>query len=429
VNIVIGTRSAIFAPIENLGLIIVDEEHDPSYKEEGLQCKYHARDLAIKRAKQENIPVILGSATPSIKTYYFAKTKKYYLFTLKERPFVCLPKIKIINHEGFKLFSTQIKHEIQKVLEKGNSVFLYLNRRGYAPIVKCNECGYIWMCPNCGISLTYHKDENVLLCHHCNFKIYSFRVCPDCEGTSIKLLRAGTQRIEEEVKREFPDVEVFRFDRDVINTKKKLMEILEKLYKDTPKIIIGTQMGIHGHNFPNVELVAVLRAEEGLFLPDYKAGERVFQLLIQACGRAGREGEQGKVILQTFLSEHYVLNYVISQDYEGFFEKELELRKIYGFPPFNRLARIKVEGLKEEEVKDLILKIYSFIMQKKPEELDVLGPSPCPFKKLKNRYRWHIILRSKRYTIFARLIKEIIARFQKPGLKVIWDIDPEDMLQ
>ncbi len=427
-SIIIGTRSAIFAPVKNLGLIVVDEEHDPSYKEEGLSCRYHARDLALKRAKDEGIPIILGSATPSVKSFYLAQKGKYHLLTLKERPFVSLPEVKIVEHKPFKLFSKKVKEEIEKVLKRGKSVFLYLNRRGYAPLVKCGECDYVWECPNCGIPLTYHKEDNALLCHYCGFEVKGFKVCPACKGTRIKLLRAGTQRIEEAVKEEFPGVEVFRLDRDAVSTEKKLLQILEKLYENKPKIIIGTQMGVHGHNFPEVHLVGILRAEEGMFLPYYKAGERTFQLLVQACGRAGRRGEKGKVILQTAFPDHYVIKYAVSQDYEGFFKKELELRRVHNFPPFSRLALIRVEGNKEERVKEFIKEVYGYIERMKAEEVEVLGPSPCPLKKLKGTYRWHLLLRSKSYPPLAGVLKKVISAFEKPPLKLIFNLDPEEIL-
>jgi primosomal protein N' (replication factor Y) len=334
----------------------------------------------------------------------------------------------VIDHKDFRLFSRKMERAMREVLNKGKSVFLYLNRRGYAPLVKCGECDYVWECPNCGIPLTYHKDEDVLLCHHCGFEVKGFVLCPSCKGTKIKLLRAGTQRIEEEVKKEFPEVEVFRLDRDAVSTEKKLFQTLEKLYENKPKIIVGTQMGVHGHNFPEVHLVGILRAEEGMFLPYYKAGERTFQLLVQACGRAGRHGEKGKVLLQTAFPDHYVIKYAVNQDYEGFFERELELRKAHNFPPFSRLALIRVEGNKEEKVKEFIKKVYSHIEEVRPEEVEVLGPSPCPLKKLKGTFRWQLLLRSKNYKALSKVLKQVLSAFEKPPLKFIINLDPEEIL-
>jgi primosomal protein N' (replication factor Y) len=432
VHIVIGTRSAIFAPIQNLGLIIVDEEHDPSYKEENLACKYHARDLALIRGKIENIPVILGSATPSIKSFYFAKKGKYHLFTLKKRPFASLPEITFVENKPPKLISEELKKEIEKTLKKGKSVFLYLNRRGYAPLVECVECSYIWGCPNCGIPLTYHKEEKVLLCHYCNFEISSLTVCPRCGGFKMKFRKAGTERVEEEIKKIFPKVEVIRLDKDAVNTERKLAQILEKLYRPEPKIIVGTQMGVHGHNFPEVDLVSILRAEEGLFLPHYKSGERTFQLLIQAEGRAGRKKEKGKVILQSSIKDHYAIKYALEQNYEGFFEEEIKLRKRFLFPPFVRLVLIRIEGIKEEKVKEKCVEAKRYLedlfLKMDIKNVEILGPAPCPFRKLKGFYRWHIILKTKNYKLLNKALFEFLTKFKVVGLKLSVDVDPEDLL-
>jgi len=432
-KIVLGTRSAIFAPVNDLGLIIVDEEHDPSYKEEFLPCKYHARDLAIIRGKLQNVPVLLGSATPSVKSFYFASTGKYKLFILKERPFADLPEVKSVKHTGFRVFSIKLIKEIKNALLRKKSVFLYLNRRGYAPIVECRECHYIWTCPNCGIPLTYHKEDKLLLCHYCNFKISSFSVCPKCKGTKFKFLRAGTEKVEELVKKLFPDVNVIRIDRDAINTEKKLLKVLEKIYEKGSKIIIGTQMGAHGHNFPEVELVGILRAEEGLFLPFYKAGERTFQLLVQACGRAGRKKEKGKVILQSLIPEHYVIRYAIKQDYISFFKEEIKRRQDFGFPPFSRLVVVRLEGINEEKVKEKIFDALKLLEKIRGEErgagkMEILGPAPCPMRKLRSFYRWHILIKSFSSKSLHNLLKPFIITFKPAGLKLTIDIDPEEIL-
>ncbi|HEA83766.1 MAG TPA: primosomal protein N' [Thermodesulfobacterium geofontis] len=432
VDIVIGTRSAIFAPLSNLGLIIVDEEHDPSYKEENLACKYHARDLALIRGKMEDIPVILGSATPSIKSFYFAKKGKYHLFMLKERPFVSLPEIKFIENKKFLLISDELKREIEEVLIGGKSVFLYLNRRGYAPLVECEECHYIWSCPNCGIPLTYHKEEKLLLCHYCNFEVSALTLCPQCRGFKMKFRRAGTEKVEEEIKKIFPGIEVIRLDRDAVNTEKKLLQVLERLYKPEPKIIVGTQMGVHGHNFPEVNLVSILKAEEGLFLPHYKAGERTFQLLIQASGRAGRKKEKGKVIFQSAIREHYAIECALEQNYEKFYEEEIELRKKFLFPPFVRLAVIRIEGVKEDKVKEKCVEarkiLEELFSQLNIKSVEILGPAPCPFRKLRGFYRWHIILKTKNYKAINSVLFKFLTKFKVSGFKFVIDIDPEDLL-
>lgn len=431
-DIVIGTRSAIFAPIKKLGLIIVDEEHDPSYKEENLACKYHARDLALIRGKLENIPVILGSATPSIKSFYFAKKGKYHLFTLKERPFASLPEIRFVESKPFKFISEELEKEMEKMLKRGKSIFLYLNRRGYAPLVECDECHYIWSCPNCGIPLTYHKEEKSLLCHYCNFEMTSLTICPQCRGFKMKFKKAGTEKIEEEIKKIFPQTEVIRIDRDAVNTEKRLLQVLEKLYKPEPKIIVGTQMGVHGHNFPEVDLVSILKAEEGLFLPHYKAGERTFQLLMQASGRAGRKREKGKVIFQSSIKDHYAIKYALEQNYEGFYEEEIKLRKKFLFPPFVRLVVIRIEGIKEEKVKEKCIEAKKYLenlfLEMNIKHAEIMGPAPCPFRKLKGFYRWHIILKAKNYKPINNALLKFLINFKVTGLKLSIDIDPEDLL-
>lgn len=432
VKIVVGARSAIFAPIEGLGLIVVDEEHDPSYKEETLPCKYNARDLALVRGSLENIPVILGSATPSIKTFYKAVEGKYDLLVLKERPYTQLPEVRLIKNPGFKLITSSLKKAIDEEIAKGKSVFLYLNRRGYAPLVRCEDCHHLWGCPNCGIPLTYHKEEDSLLCHYCGFEFTKTLVCPVCKGTNLKFYRAGTERVEEELRKIFPEVEIIRLDRDSINTEKKFLKIMEKIYQPIPKIIVGTQMGVHGHNFPGVSLVGVLRAEEGLFIPSYKAAERTFHLLTQAAGRAGRKTERGKVFFQTSLEEHYVIKYALTQDYESFYKEEIALRKAFLFPPFVRLTVIRVEGIKEEIVKQESIKAKEFLEKIIEDEglegIWVIGPSPCPFRKLKGFYRWHILIKSESYKKINQVLRSFLGKFRVKGLKITYDIDPEDLL-
>ncbi|MFN4197021.1 MAG: primosomal protein N' [Caldimicrobium sp.] len=429
-KIVVGTRSAIFAPLENIGLIIIDEEHDPSYKEENLPCKYNARDLALVRGKMDKATVLLGSATPSIKSYYFAKIGKYKLLQLTERPFVSMPETKLVVMQSASLLSQEVIKEIETLLSKEKSVFLYLNRRGYAPIVQCSDCKHILQCPNCGIPLTYHKDEEAILCHYCAFRITVKILCPYCRGGQWKFLRYGTERIEEELKMLFPGIEVIRLDRDVITSEKKLKELFEKIYNPMPKIIIGTQMGVHGHNFPQVNLVIVLRAEEGLFLPHFKANERTFQLLLQALGRAGRKEEKGIVILQTSIPEHPVIKYALHQDFEGFFKEELHKRKIYGFPPFKKLAVFYFKGIDEEKISKVALKLKENLELVKREQnlkVEILGPSPCPMRKLRGLYRWQIILKGDSY---EDLKKTLLAaqEIKSPGIKVDLDIDPESLL-
>ncbi len=428
--LVIGTRSAIFAPVDNLGAIIVDEEHDPSYKEENLPCRYQARDLALIRGKIEGTLVLLGSATPSIKSYFWALKGKYQLLTLKERPFVKMPEVKLVENQKFIGISKEVIEEIKKSLLKGDSVFIYLNRRGFAPLVKCSDCSYIVSCPNCGIPMTYHKERNLITCHYCSFEISAQILCPQCKRGQWIFLKMGTERVEEELKKLFPGVEVLRWDRDSTNTEKTFKELLEKVYLSQPKIIVGTQMGVHGHNFPQVNLVVVLKAEEGLFLPHYKANERTFQLLLQAEGRAGRKEEQGKVLIQTAFPDLPVIQYALAQDYEGFFREEILKRKKYRFPPFVKLAVIRLIGISQERIiqkSPLLKERLERTAQEKELSVEILGPSPCPLQKLRGLYRWQILLKSEK-TSHLHSILLPLRDIKFPGIKIEIDIDPEDLL-
>ncbi len=428
--IVLGTRSAVFAPINDLGLIIVDEEHDPSYKEENFHPKYNARDVALLRGKLEKVPVLLGSATPSIKSYYFGKTEKYKLFYLTTRPFGELPELKLVENRGFKLFAEETLKEIKITVASGRSVFVFLNRRGYAPIVRCEDCQYIFTCVNCDLPLTYHLEDRSLRCHHCYWEIKHGFVCPQCGSTFVKYLRAGTERVEEELCRLFPEVEVIRFDRDTAGSEKRLNLLLTKLYEPKPKIIVSTQMGVHGHNFPGVNLVVILRAEEGLLIPSYKSAERTFQILMQAAGRAGRWNEKGKVLIQTAFPEHYVVRQVLQQDYQAFYQEEIQRRREFGYPPFVRLGIIQIRGIKEEKIIEGAERLWKELKSLKKKEglqVQIFPPHPCPLRRIKGFYRWQILLKSPFHSSLAKILSTA-RNYKFPGLRLDFDLDPEDLM-
>ena len=356
IKIVIGARSAIFAPVQNLGLVIVDEEHDMSYKSD-MTPRYHAKDIAKYMAKEKHCPLVLGSATPDLETYYEAKnTEKSNLYVLTKRANqMQLPKIDVVDLRqelaiGNKsMLSIQLQEEIQKNLQRKKQTILFLNRRGYSTFLMCRDCGHVFICKNCNISLTYHKFENKLKCHYCGFEKKIPDKCEVCSSEKIKYFGTGTQKLEEEVKKLFPQATTIRMDSDTVTKKNSHEEILNQFKQENKDILIGTQMVVKGHHFPNVTLVGVVAADGILNIEDYRAPERTFQTLVQVAGRAGRE-EPGRVIIQTYNPDHYAIIHSQNQNYEAFYKTEITLRKMLKYPPFCDIILIKFQGTNKEEL-------------------------------------------------------------------------------
>ena len=417
IRILIGARSALFAPFNSLGAIIIDEFHETSYKSE-KNPKFSAIEVAKYMAMKNSISLVLGSATPSIDEYYKVESGEYELIEIKSRannkP---LPKIEVIdmkcelNNGNKSIFSTTLQNEIETAIKNKNQVILFLNRRGYASFVSCRKCGYVFQCENCDISLTYHKGKNVGRCHYCGYEKEIPKECPECSSHYIKPFGVGTQKIEEELKNIFTEARVLRMDKDTTSKKGSLEDILNKFKNNEADILIGTQMLSKGLDFDNVTLVGILSADMMLNFPDYKSFETTFQLVTQVSGRAGRSDKEGKVILQTYDTDHYAIRRAINYDYEGFYEDEIKIRKAFGYSPFNNMISVVISGENEKIVKQNAQNMHdSIIYLLKNRGINnfdfILGPNPCSISKINQNYRWQILFKDDNIEI--NLLKGII---------------------
>lgn len=434
-KIVIGARSAIFAPVKNLGIIIIDEEHDMSYKSD-MTPRYNAKDLAKYIAEKANCPLVLGSATPDIVTMQKAKENEIFLYTLTKRANEAkLPEVEIVDlrnelSSGNRtMISYKLQKEIKKNLEDKKQTILYLNRRGYSTFVMCRECGYVAKCKNCNISLTYHMKEAKLKCHYCGYETSVIKKCPECNSNKVKYFGTGTQKLEDEINKLFPEATTIRMDIDTVSKKNSHEEILNKFKQDNIDILIGTQMIVKGHHFPNVTLVGVITADSGLNLEDYRAVERTFQTLVQVSGRAGRE-ENGRVIIQTYNPDHYAIIDSQKQDYDLFFSQEIGLRKMLNYPPFCDIIQISFSGENIKEIKAISEYVYKKLISVEMEDLKVYKPVPSPIDRIKNKYRWRIIVKCKLTSTIIELLKfatndENIEKCK--NTRIIVDINPNTM--
>jgi primosomal protein N' (replication factor Y) len=433
VKVVLGVRSAVFAPFKNLGLIIIDEEHETSYKQfEGL--RYSARDVALARAKIEGIKIVLGSATPSIESFFNAQKGKIKILELTQRieqkP---LPRVNIIDmtKEDKKTWSlsSQFLDALKENLLKGHQSLLMLNRRGYSPFLICSDCGYTYKCPSCSITLTYHKDTHTLNCHYCNSYIKPKNFCPRCNGTRTKNIGVGTQRVEEELHALLPELSLKRMDRDTTRKKLSHYRMVKDMEGKKIDVLVGTQMVAKGHDFPHVAISGVVLADVALNLPDFRSAERTFQLFTQLAGRAGRGEVPGKVYIQTYEPYHYVFSYVQNHDYRGFYDREVELRKGLSYPPFSRLIRIIFSFMKKDLIEKTVNDIVTKIKKAKIHDVEVLGPAPAPVEKIRSHWRWHVILKGKKAKNLrhnALLIADAVKDIK--GLKIDIDVDPINLL-
>lgn len=437
VDIVIGARSAVFAPFENLGAIIIDEEHETTYKSD-MTPKYDTLEVAIKRGIQSNAPVILGSATPSVVSNYRAETGIYEKIMLNDRyNNVEMPAVSIVDMReelmsGNKsIFSSELYNRISKSLEEGKQVILFLNRRGYSPFISCRKCGYVMKCPECDISMTYHKADNTVVCHFCGRRNILPDSCPVCRSKYLKHFGAGTEKVEEAVSKLFPDTEIARLDLDTSSKKGSLDRILKNFRKGKTRILIGTQMIAKGLDFDNVDLVGIVAADTSLNIPDFRSGERTFQLVTQVAGRSGRGEARGDVIIQTYMPDNYAILHAAEHDYEGFYRDEILLRKTLEYPPFSDIIRITVLSESEDKAARGAEQVKGSILTAAGEQAAeyILGPNSAPVFKLKDEFRYHIHIKSvnsmrRRYEELLSAIKREINTDKKKGFRVIMEINP-----
>lgn len=438
IKIVIGARSAIFAPLENLGIIIIDEEHDSSYKSESTP-KYNAKEIASLLGKTNNCPVLFGSATPDLNTFYKAENGKIELLKLTKRANKSsLPKVKVIDlklelaNGNRSMLSTDLYEAIQENLKDKLQTILFLNRRGYSTFIMCRECGYTVKCPNCNISLTYHKTGNILKCHYCGHEEKVVKICPECGSDKIRYFGTGTQKLEQEINKLFPEAKTIRMDVDTVTKKNSHEVILNKFKDENIDILIGTQMVVKGHHFPNVTLVGVITADTSLNIDDYRANERTFQILTQVAGRAGREEKEGKVIIQSYTPDNFSIVASKKQDYMAFYETEIALRKQLKYPPFCDIILINFNSLNENEIKNVSNFVYEYLNQNLDmEEFKIYRPTPSPIDKIQNRYRWRIILKGnineKSNSILNKCLRIIYSRNLK-NTRVDIDVNPNNMM-
>jgi len=432
-SVVVGTRSGVFAPVRNLGLIVVDEEHDGSYKQEETP-RYNGRDVSVVRARAGGACVVLGSATPSLESRYNAERGKYTLLELpgriEARP---LPAVELIDMRQEFLetrkqntFSRKLLEALDKRLASGEQTIVLLNRRGFSSFVACRACGERVQCINCSLTLTYHKRDRRLLCHYCGYAEKVPSLCPKCSSEHIYFLGVGSERVEEELHREFPTARIARLDRDTVTGKRQYETILQGFREGSYDILVGTQMIAKGHDIPNVTLVGVVSADMGLGMPDFRAAERTFQLLTQVAGRAGRGSLPGIVLVQTINPDHYAIRFAAAHDYQGFYDKEIHFRRMMRYPPFSAMANVLVRAEKQEAAMRMSSELGS-TMTPTPQDLKIMGPAEAPVPRLKNEFRYQFLIKAANRKALNELLHQIrvFAIQRKWGATaLVIDVDP-----
>lgn len=440
VDVAVGARSAVFAPFKKLGAIIVDEEHESSYKSE-MTPKYDAREVARQRCRQYKALLLLGTATPSVTTYYKALKNPSDCYNMLKRPKnVMLPNVNVADmrkemEDGNRtIFSRQLSAEIEKNILNREQTILLLNRRGYSSFVLCRSCGHTMKCRNCDLSLTYHSHDTRLICHHCGYTVKLPSVCPSCGSRQIRFFGTGTQKVEEEIRKQFPNVTLLRMDTDTTSGKNAHEQILKKFEEEKVDILLGTQMIAKGLDYPNVTLVGVLAADAILNLDDYRAAERTFQLITQVSGRAGRGELPGRVVIQTYNTDAYSITHACRNDYEGFYRQEIMIRQQMGYPPFTRIATVILSGVNDEAAEKKAQEVRKLITEKinDTDGFYINGPCRTPVPRINGEYRWRIIIKSKSLTKLVELLTYISDNFPKlsdrRGVRLAADIDPISMM-
>ncbi|MCZ6873520.1 MAG: primosomal protein N', partial [bacterium] len=435
-RIAIGARSAVFAPLPQLGLIIVDEEHDTSYKQEETP-RYNARDVAIVRAHQNGAIVVLGSATPALETFHHTQTGKYSLLSLPKRvEEKSLPHVTVIDQRNHataaeRVITTPLYKAIADRLERQEQSLILMNRRGFASYIQCHDCGEVPQCIHCSVSLTYHRRARVLKCHYCDFAQAAPSKCYTCKSVKIQPFGIGTQQVEESLKTLFPTARLARMDRDTTRRKSAHQHILKRLRQGELDILVGTQMIAKGHDFPNITLVGVVTADATLAIPDFRAPERLFQLLTQVAGRAGRGEVTGDVIIQTYRPDHYSVQFAKQHDFIGFYDDEIKRRQPVLYPPYTRLARVILEGPNQERLQHVshwIAEVLQHFVSDRHQQT-MLGPAEAPISRLHDRYRWHFLLKATTSGALHQWLRAALSqaesqRQQLHGVRISVDIDP-----